>query len=127
MVDFPETPQIDDSVNILNFLPYHSQERNHLREYLEEKRLNFTLKVIERTWSIDTNGTYLIVELGTITSEEVILPAVPSVGHQIFLSDFITEDEENKIFRKYPNMNINLLIVKHVTWLRKKKLKRYTF
>lgn len=64
------------------------------------------------------------LDSNSFTSKEIILPAVPSVGNQIFLGDFIDEGEERKIFEKGFSQNLDSLIVKHVTWLKSPKDKQ---
>ena len=54
------------------------------------------------------------------TSDDVILPAVPAVGNQIFLGDFITEEQDVKINSNDPTFHPDLSVVKHVTWFKNK-------
>ena len=51
------------------------------------------------------------------------MPLVPRVGDQIFLSDFITEEDEEKILKTNTNPDIDHLFVNHVTWFRSPKEK----
>lgn len=51
-------------------------------------------------------------------SKELILPGIPRLGDQIFLSDFISEKEEEVILKADSTLYIDSLTVMHVTWLR---------
>lgn len=59
----------------------------------------------------------------SFTSGVVPMPMVPRIGDQIFLGDFITEDEESEILSKNERPNIDSLFVRNVTWLRSQKQK----
>lgn len=61
--------------------------------------------------------TFQVPDLNFTTST-IPMQLIPQIGHQIFLGDFITEEEENKICSENKNPNIDSLIVKNVTWLR---------
>lgn len=52
------------------------------------------------------------------TSSTIPMQYIPQKGDQVFLGDFISEDESKNILSKNKNPNIDSLVVAHTTWLR---------
>lgn len=57
------------------------------------------------------------------TSSTIPMQFIPQIGNQVFLGDFISEDESKEIIIKNKTPNIDSLVVSHITWMRSAKHK----
>ncbi len=66
--------------------------------------------------------TFQVPELD-FSTRVIPMAFVPRIGDQVFMSDFINEEEEAKIFENNENPEIDGLFVTNVTWFRSPKEK----
>lgn len=56
---------------------------------------------------------------------KVPMPEVPRKGDQIYLNDFISDEDQELIMEKKSGINIDSLFVTHITWYRDDDQKAY--